>query len=55
MKQQLVGQNIMKNKCRKHPKYKAMRKPQCDCKKCWQIWEDQVKRAAKVVRENKIT
>lgn len=22
-------------KCKKHPKYKAIRKPMCDCKKCW--------------------
>lgn len=25
-------------KCTKHPKYRAIRKPNCDCLKCWQIW-----------------
>ena len=26
-------------KCPKHPTYKALRRPTCDCKKCLQIWE----------------
>lgn len=25
-------------KCKKHPKYKAIRKPRCNCKDCWDIY-----------------
>lgn len=25
-------------KCKKHPYYKAIRKPQCTCEVCWEIY-----------------
>ena len=25
-------------KCKKHPKYKVIYKPQCDCETCWKLW-----------------
>lgn len=28
----------MIDKCKKHPKYKAIRKPQCDCSCCWEMY-----------------
>ena len=28
--------------CKKHPKYKAIFKPRCDCKECWEIWKESV-------------
>ena len=27
-------------KCKKHPKYQAIRKPQCDCEACWKIYNE---------------
>lgn len=24
--------------CAKHPQYKAVLKPRCSCKECWDIW-----------------
>lgn len=29
-------QNIVK--CKVHPKYKAIRRPQCDCLDCWKMF-----------------
>lgn len=26
--------------CKKHPKYKAIRKPTCDCACCWKIYDE---------------
>lgn len=28
----------LKIKCKKHPKYKAIRKPQCSCVDCRKMW-----------------
>lgn len=25
-------------KCKKHPRYKAIHKPRCDCKECWNMY-----------------
>jgi hypothetical protein len=25
-------------RCEKHPKYKAIHKPRCNCETCWNIW-----------------
>ena len=25
-------------KCMKHPKYKAIFQPKCDCAPCWKMW-----------------
>ena len=30
-------------KCKKHPRYKALKKPRCECYECWQMF---VKRTA---------
>jgi hypothetical protein len=27
--------------CPKHPKYKAIREPRCECHICWEIWWDE--------------
>lgn len=27
-------------KCRKHPKYKAIRKPTCNCVTCWKMYAE---------------
>lgn len=29
----------VKETCRLHPKYQAKKKPRCNCKVCWEIWE----------------
>jgi hypothetical protein len=26
-------------KCNKHPKYKAIRMPRCQCTTCWDMWD----------------
>ena len=26
-------------KCKRHPKYQAKRKPRADCGLCWEMWE----------------
>ena len=26
------------SRCKKHPKYKVMRKPQSGCSHCWAVW-----------------
>jgi len=26
-------------KCKNHPWYKGKKQPDCDCEKCWEIWE----------------
>jgi len=31
---------IISKKCKKHPKYKAIRKPGCDCDVCWAIYQN---------------
>lgn len=27
-------------KCKKHPKYKAVRKPRCNCVTCWRMYAE---------------
>ena len=31
-------------KCKKHPKYKAVRKPRVECERCWEMYEANHKR-----------
>jgi hypothetical protein len=32
--------NFAQNKCKKHPTYKAIRKPTADCAKCREMWKN---------------
>jgi len=32
------GNLYPKEKCKKHPKYKVILKPRCDCEVCWRLW-----------------
>jgi hypothetical protein len=36
---------MLKNqlKCEKHPQYKALRQPQCECKICWEMYNETLK------------
>ncbi len=35
-------------KCKKHPNYKAIRKPRIACQTCWDVWEMKHKNDKKV-------
>ena len=37
-------------KCEKHPKYKAIYQPRCECLKCWIMWEKTMMERLEVVR-----
>lgn len=29
--------------CKRHPRYKALKKPQCLCEDCWRMWLNEVR------------
>jgi len=35
----LTGKVEINIQCPKHKSYGAMRRPRCDCKECWAMWE----------------
>jgi hypothetical protein len=36
----LEKEEVMKEpRCDRHPKYKGIRKPLCQCSNCWDIWD----------------
>lgn len=32
----------MPTKCKKHPRYKALKEPRCPCYRCWVMWCDEL-------------
>lgn len=36
----------VKTKCSKHPKYKVILEPRCDCEECWALWKNKNKKSA---------
>jgi len=44
-------QKNLKNRCKDHPKYKAMRKPRLDCKKCWALYNGKKKKGKKKTKK----
>ena len=34
------GNLIPKTKCKKHPRYKIIYPPRCECETCWFMWNE---------------
>lgn len=37
---QLLREIVEERKCKKHPQYKAIRKPRADCSVCWSMYNE---------------
>lgn len=44
----------METKCKKHPKYKAIRKPIADCQECREMWSKKQEETKKGEKNGRI-